>query len=47
MIFDDYVWSDPKFPGEDPRLGIDAFLSSIAGEFEKLHQQYQLIIRKY
>ena len=46
LIFDDYLWSDPQFPLDDPRLGIDAFLESIASQFERVHQMYQLVIRK-
>ena len=46
LIFDDYLWSDPQFPKEDPRLGIDAFLDSIPDRFERVHQMYQLVIRK-
>ncbi|HEY9696906.1 MAG TPA: tetratricopeptide repeat protein [Trichocoleus sp.] len=46
MIFDDYEWTDPNYPGQDCKLGINAFLTSIAGQFEILHQGYQVIIRK-
>ena len=46
MIFDDYEWTDPNYPGQDCKLGINAFLTSIAEQFEILYQGYQVIIRK-
>ncbi|WP_088888795.1 tetratricopeptide repeat protein [Leptolyngbya ohadii] len=46
LIFDDYLWSDPQFPQDDPRLGIDAFLAAVPDRFERVHQGYQLVIRK-
>jgi tetratricopeptide (TPR) repeat protein len=46
MIFDDYVWHDPNFPDDDPRLGIDLFLTSLQEQFGPVHQSYQLIIQK-
>jgi tetratricopeptide (TPR) repeat protein len=46
MIFDDYVWKDPNYPDQDPSRGIDEFVNSISGQFELIHQEYQMIIRK-
>lgn len=46
MIFDDYQWQDPAHPGQDPRLGIDAFVNSRQTQIAILHQGYQLILRK-
>ncbi|GAB4542836.1 MAG: hypothetical protein Tsb0014_35940 [Pleurocapsa sp.] len=46
MIFDDYEWSDPQVPQQDPKLGINKFLNSTQGHWEILVQGYQLIIRK-
>ena len=46
MIFDDYEWQDPNFPGQDPKLGIHAFLSTVQSQFEILHKNYQILIRK-
>ncbi|WP_167334865.1 glycosyltransferase [Mesorhizobium loti] len=46
MILDDYLW-EPHFPLVDrPEAGIKAFLQEIVGEFELLHDGYQVIIRK-
>lgn len=47
MIFDDYEWTDPGYPGQDPKLGIDAFLESFQDQLDILHRAYQVIIRKH
>ncbi|MBW4661506.1 MAG: tetratricopeptide repeat protein [Drouetiella hepatica Uher 2000/2452] len=46
MIFDDYEWTDPNYPGQDTRLGIDAFISSVKDQVAIVHQGYQIIIQK-
>ncbi|WP_395448164.1 glycosyltransferase [Aminobacter sp. UC22_36] len=46
MILDDYQWQPTKPATERPKAGIDAFLLARAGEYEFLHQDYQVIIRK-
>lgn len=50
LIFDDYEWSDANYPGQETKIGIDAFLatvqSEVQSEVEILHQAYQLIVRK-
>ena len=46
IVFDDYRWTDPDFPSEDPKIGIDAFVDLFADCLEILHQDYQLIVRK-
>lgn len=46
MVFDDYEWSDPNCPGQDPKLGIDAFLDDVKPQIEVLHKGYQVITRK-
>ncbi|MCU0569808.1 MAG: tetratricopeptide repeat protein [Oculatellaceae cyanobacterium Prado106] len=46
MIFDDYQWSDPNYPGQDTQIGIDAFLATVHDQFEVVHQGYQIIIQK-
>lgn len=45
MVFDDYGWTPPQgvLP---PSQGIDAFLDAFAGEYNLLHKQWQVIIRK-
>jgi tetratricopeptide (TPR) repeat protein/predicted O-methyltransferase YrrM len=46
MIFDDYEWTDPNYPGQDTRIGIDAFLAAVQGKVAIVHLGYQLIIQK-
>jgi glycosyltransferase involved in cell wall biosynthesis/predicted O-methyltransferase YrrM len=46
MILDDYLWQPTKPAPERPKAGIDAFLQARSGEYEILHQDYQVIIRK-
>ncbi|MDH4986160.1 class I SAM-dependent methyltransferase [Aminobacter anthyllidis] len=46
MILDDYLWQPTKPAPERPKAGIDAFLQARSGDYEILHQDYQVIIRK-
>lgn len=46
IIFDDYEWVDPQKPGQDTKIGIDAFLASVESEVELVYQEYQVIVRK-
>lgn len=46
VIFDDYEWQDANNPEEYTKIGIDAFLDDVEGQFEILHQGYHLIIKK-
>jgi tetratricopeptide (TPR) repeat protein/predicted O-methyltransferase YrrM len=46
LIFDDYYWSDPNYPKQDPKLGIDSFLASVSEQCRILHQGYQIIVQK-
>lgn len=46
MILDDYLWQPAKPAAERPQPGIDAFLQARSGEYEVLHNDYQVIIRK-
>jgi tetratricopeptide (TPR) repeat protein/predicted O-methyltransferase YrrM len=46
IIFDDYEWSDPNYPGQDTKIGIDIFLDSLRSQVEIVHQEYQLIVKK-
>lgn len=45
MIFGNYEWQDPAFPGQDPKIGIDAFQQQQT-QMTILHQGAQLILRK-
>lgn len=46
VIFDDYLWDGFATAADTPKLGIDTFLAAIAGQFETLHHDYQVAIRK-
>ncbi len=47
LMFDDYPWQGPYTdPLMMPRIAIDAFLSINAGQYEVLHKQWMVIIRK-
>jgi len=46
VIFDDYEWDLAPDPAERPALGVDAFLSDIAGAYRELHRGYQVIIER-
>lgn len=46
VLFDDYEW-EPQRPAHDrPQISIDVFMAIVSGEFELLHEGYQLIGRK-
>jgi predicted O-methyltransferase YrrM len=46
MIFDDYAWDLMHTDLERPKLGIDAFLRTIAGGYRELHRDWQIVIAK-
>jgi tetratricopeptide (TPR) repeat protein/predicted O-methyltransferase YrrM len=49
LVFNDYGWTNPAYPEQNPQLGIDRFLSSISGKWELVHQAlqaYQMIVCK-
>jgi predicted O-methyltransferase YrrM len=46
VIFDDYEWPLMDSEAERPRMGIDAFLAAIDGQYRELHRDYQLVIAK-
>jgi predicted O-methyltransferase YrrM len=46
MIFDDYLWNTFPEPIKCPKMGIDAFLNLYEGEYEILHKDYQVFLRK-
>ena len=46
VIFDDYEWDLMGEERERPRLGIDAFLAAVAGQYQELYRAYQIIIAK-
>ncbi|MGE3955013.1 MAG: class I SAM-dependent methyltransferase [Parachlamydiales bacterium] len=46
LIFDDYLWDVFPEPHHNPRVAIDAFLISYAPQYELLHSDYQVAVRK-
>jgi predicted O-methyltransferase YrrM len=46
VIFDDYEWNLMDNDHQRPRLGIDAFLAAVRGQYDELHRDYQLVIAK-
>jgi predicted O-methyltransferase YrrM len=46
MVFDDYLWGDPRDVLHRPKAAIDAFTTLFAEEVEIVHVGYQLIVRK-
>ena len=46
MVFDDYMWGEPRDLLHRPKLAIDAFVNIFAEELEISYIGYQLIVRK-
>jgi tetratricopeptide (TPR) repeat protein len=46
MIFRDYQWAHPHHPNQSAKAGIDAFMASVAGQVDILHQTHQVILKK-
>lgn len=46
MIFDDYLWGDPRVPLHRPKMAIDAFMNIYAEEINVLNLGLQMIIKK-
>lgn len=46
MVFDDYMWGDPKNPLHRPKIAVDAFTNIFGGELSIVYMGYQLIVRK-
>jgi predicted O-methyltransferase YrrM len=46
MIFDDYEWDLMPTPLDNPRAGIDAFLTAFAGQYRIVLQDYQVAVVK-
>lgn len=45
LIFDDYPWTHPDIQ-HPPKPGIDAFLTFWEGQYDLLHKEWQVILRK-
>lgn len=46
LVFDDYLWGDPRKPLQRPKMAIDAFMNIFGGEIVVLHISYQVAIKK-
>ena len=46
MVFDDYMWGNPRDVLHRPKVAIDAFTNIFAEEAEIIHVGYQLVVRK-
>ena len=46
MIFDDYLWGDPRKPLSRPKAAIDAFMNIYGGEINVMNIGIQMIIKK-
>lgn len=46
MVFDDYLWGEPRDILHRPKPAIDAFVNIFAEEVDMVHMGYQLIVRK-
>lgn len=46
MVFDDYLWGEPRDILHRPKPAIDAFCNIFAEEAEIVHVGYQLVVRK-
>lgn len=46
MVFDDYVWGDPRDILHRPKIAIDAFVNIFAEELSVIHSGYQLVVKK-
>jgi predicted O-methyltransferase YrrM len=45
LVFDDYGWQAPQGK-QGPAVGVNAFLTMFAGDYNLLHTGWQVIIRK-
>lgn len=46
LIFDDYAWDRYSLPQMNPKLAIDSFLKCLAGKYDLIHMDYQVVIRR-
>jgi predicted O-methyltransferase YrrM len=46
MVFDDYMWGNPRDALHRPKIAIDAFTNIFGETAEVVHMGYQLIVRK-
>lgn len=46
MVFDDYMWGNPRDALHRPKIAIDAFTNIFGETAEIIHVGYQLVVRK-
>lgn len=46
MVFDDYLWGDPRQPLLRPKMAIDAFINICAPQISIFHVGYQVVLQK-
>jgi hypothetical protein len=46
MVFDDYLWGEPRDILHRPKLAVDAFTNIFAEQLVPVHLGYQLVVRK-
>lgn len=46
MVFDDYMWGNPRDALHRPKIAIDAFTNIFGETAETIHVGYQLVVRK-
>ena len=46
MVFDDYLWGEPRDALHRPKLAVDAFVNLFAEEVQTVHTGYQYIVRR-
>ena len=46
MVFDDYMWGNPRDALHRPKIAIDAFTNIFGETAEIVHVGYQLVVRK-
>lgn len=46
MVFDDYLWGEPRDALHRPKLAVDMFVNLFAEEVQTVHMGYQYIVRR-
>lgn len=46
LVFDDYLWGQPRDALHRPKLAVDVFVNLFAEELSVIHVGYQLVVRK-
>jgi len=46
MVFDDYMWGNPRDALHRPKIAIDSFTNIFAEQLDVVHMGYQFVVRK-